>query len=137
MGYCNRAIETNSNEFTVDVHVRLNDINLPHYDDCNDVNETIVGNNNNTRNIQNIRGNWDWDRWTKISFRLGAHRMCWIGIVQVSQHGITTVTCVRLASVCRATNNSGIFWRWISSFVKTLRLHVTIFCDRLFDISLI
>lgn len=51
MGYRNWTIETNSNEFTVDVHVRLNDINFPHYDDCNDVDETIIGHNDDTRNI--------------------------------------------------------------------------------------
>ncbi len=51
MGYRNWPVETNSNESTLDVHVRFDDINFPHHDDRNDADETIVGNNNDARNI--------------------------------------------------------------------------------------
>lgn len=99
MGCCYRPIETNPNEFAADVHVRLNDIHFPYHDDWNDVNETIIGHHNHRHYIQDIRAVGNGNDRTKNRIRSGAHCMRRISLVQVSQHGIVAVTCVRLVSI--------------------------------------
>lgn len=81
MGHCDRSIETNSNEFTANVHVRFNDINFSNHDDWHDVDEATISNNNNTRNIQNIRAVRSRYGWTKNCFCFGTYRLRWTGVV--------------------------------------------------------
>lgn len=100
MGRRYRPIKTNSNEFAVDVHVRIDDIHFPHYDDRNDVDETAVGHNNHARHFQNIRAVGNRNGGPENCFRFRTHCLRWTGLVQMSIDGIITVACIRLVGVC-------------------------------------